>query len=360
MSNRVIYQVLGLYSGPNNPTGAHFSSGNSGINLINQFQRVQTVSHSWNVNRTAINQFGQLGAISREIVDAPTVSLSTSWYPVDLSNEREVGFYTSGDFSAIRYFLDKTQDTRNYFLAKAPEGQDLYSFSGQSQVIQITNASVSSYSTEGAVGGIPTCSLSVDALNWAVSTGSFNQSVRAVNPINGLEVTGLNYTIPTGTTGAVGSVAALRPGDITVSIGSAALGLTVSDLKIQSYNISFDLARDNLQQLGSRFAFSKEIQFPVTVSASVTANIGDFNTGSLADILCNDIPYNLFITLRDPSCTGNGPIAMQYAVKGVKIDSQEFTNDIGSNSAVTINYSTQLSGPGDTTIGLFMSGKQGF
>lgn len=355
--NRIIYQSLGAFAGPTPPTGAHFSSGNSGVNLISQIERVQTVNDSFSITRTDINVFGQLAAISREIIEQPTVSADISWYVADVANENRLGFYVSGDVSAVRYFLDKSQDERNYFLAIAPEGLDVYNYTGQSQVVQITNAGVASYSVEGAVGGIPTASITVEGLNWAASTGSIQQDLKAVNPTNGNVVSGFQYTLPVGTTGLAGAVAALRPGDITVDIGNAALGLNISDLKIQSYNISFDLARENLQKLGSRFAFAREIQFPVTVSASITADMGELDEASLADILCEDSPYDITVTLRDPACVGSGPVAVQYQVKGVKIDSQEFSNDIGSNSSVTINYSTQLSGPGDTSIGFFLSGK---
>lgn len=357
--NRTFYQVLGVFAGPGGTavTGGQFSSGNSGENLIQQLQRVQTCNHSFSVTRTDINQFGQLGAISREIIEQPTVSFDTSWYLADVSNEKNVGFNVDGAVTAIRDFLNKTQDERNYFLAIAPEGQDIYGWTGQNQVIQITNATISSYSTEGAVGGIPTSSISVEGLNWAVSTGSIEQELKAVNPTDGSVIPGLLYTVPVGTSGTAGSVAALRPGDISVDISNAALGLNIQDLKIQSYNVSFDLARENLQKLGSRFAFAKEIQFPVTVSVSITANIGDLEEADLSQLLCEDSPYDLDIVLRDPACVGSGPIAARFTAKGVKIDSQEFSNDIGSNSSVTINYSTQLAGPNDTSLGIFMSGK---
>lgn len=360
--NRVFYPVLGLYAGPGGlaVTGAHFSSGNSGVNLINQLQRVQTCNHNWSVTRTDINQLGQLAAISREIIEQPVASLDASWYLADLSNERKIGFYVSGDVSALRDFLNKTQDERNYFIPQAPEGQDLYNWTGQSMVVQIGNGAVASYSAEAAVGGIPTATFSVQGLNWAASTGSISQDLKAVNPVDGSVVTGFKYTIPVGVTGTVGSVAALRPGDISVNIGSAALGLNLSDLKIQSFNVSFDLARENLNKLGSRFAFSKEIQFPATVSASITAYVGDLNTGDLSLILCRDTAYDLDIIMRDPTCPGEaaGPVAVRFLVKSVKIDGQEFSNNIGDiASQVTINYSTQLSGPGDTAVGLFMSGK---
>lgn len=356
--NRQFYPVLAVLRGPTPATGQHFSSGNSGVNLISQLQRIQSCNHSFSISRTDVNQFGQLGAISREIIEQPTVSFETSWNVADVFNERMLGLYVSGDQSCVKFILDGTEDERNYFLAVAPQGQDFYGWTGQSQVVQITNGFLASYRTEGAVGGIPNASATVQALNWAVSTGSSGQDLKAVNPVDGQVVAGRLFTLPVGTTGIVGSVAALRPGDITVDISNAAVGLNISDLKIQNYNLSFDLSRQNLQKLGSRFAFSKEIQFPVTVSASITANLGDLDTGNLSDILCNDRAYDLAVTLRDPTCTGSGPVAAKYIMKSVKLDGQQFTNNLGDlASAVTLNYSCQLGGPNDSSLGFFISGK---
>ena len=36
-----------------------------------------------------------------------------------------------------------------------------------------------------------------------------------------------------------------------------------------------ELGREDLQKLGSRFAFSKEIEFPASASMDVSANVGD-------------------------------------------------------------------------------------
>lgn len=365
-TTRQFYQVFALYNGPTPATGFMFNTGfngvytgsNAGNNLIQQFQRIQTVSDSFNITRTDINQWGQLAAVSREIINAPTVSMEGSYYLADFSNERKLGLYVSGDQSALTNLLNKTSDEHNYFIAVAPQGQDEIGWTGQSQTFQITNGFLASYSAEGAVGGIPTANFTVQGLNWATNTGSFLQDVKAVNQTNGQIVTGRLFTLPVGVSGISNTVSALRPADITVSIGSAAIGVDVTDLKLQSFNVSFDLNRQDLQKLGSRFAYSKEIQFPVTCSASVTAYYGNLTPDSLSNVLCNDVPYNITIQLADPSCTGNGNVAIQYQLLGMKIDSQSFAaQGVGDlASTVTINYSCQLGGPSDPK-GLYLSGR---
>jgi len=363
-TTRIFYQVLGLAVGPSPATGYQFVTGfgaaqtgaNSGNNLIQQLQRVQSITDGFTLTRTNINTMGQLSLLSREIVTAPQVTLGGSYYVSDLANERVLGLYVSGNQAALTSILNKTQAEKNYFIAIAPQGQDLIGWTGQSQVIQITNGFLASWSTEGSVGNIPTTSFSVQGYNYATSTGSKNQILQAIDPTAGSAITGINFSLPTFSTG-IASVSALRPIDTTLSISNSALGLNASDVKVQSYSISFDLNLQPLQQLGQRFPYSREIQFPVTLSASVTAYFGDVVTGSLVNVLCNDTPYDLTVSLNDPCATG-AP-AVSYILKGMKVDSQSFgSQDIGSVAGtVTLNYTTTIGGPNDLQNNLFLSGR---
>jgi hypothetical protein len=358
--NRIFYPTQALFVGPTPSTGQHYNSGNSGINAVAQLHRIQSVNYSFNVTRTDVNQFSSLAAIGREIIQQPTVNLSFSYYVANVANEYNMGFYVSGDQTAVKNLLNKTADDKNYFLSVAPEGENYYGWTGNYSAIAIGNGFISSYSTEGSVGSLPTANVSVEALNINFDTGVMSgPTLPAVNPVNGLPITTYTYTLPTGTSGTAGAPAALRHGDIEMTIGQAALGVLVSDAKIQSYNISYDLARENLEKLGSRFAFSKEITFPVTVSLAITANIGDLTTGKLSNILATDEQYTVEINLREPNIiAGTGPIAAKYILRNLKIDSQDFSNDIGSSASVTLNLSTQLGGPTETDKGFFISGKR--
>lgn len=357
-ASRFFYGNLGIFAGTGNPTGYHFSSGNSGINFIHQLQRIQSYTEDFTITRTDINQFGQINEVGREIIEQPLATLTFNAYVADLSNEKKIGLYVSGDQSCIKDILNKTSDEHNYFVVVAPEGQELIGWTGQNKVIQTTNATLTSYSTQGAVGDIPTIDVTLEGLNRASSTGSFVQDLKAVDPVAGNVVTGLKYTIPVAVSGTAGSVSALRPNDITIDIDSATLGFSTTNLPIQSYTVSFDLARTPLQKLGSRFAYARVPTFPVTVSASFTANVTDIDESDLSNLLCNDVNYDWTINLKEPACTGSGPIAAQYQIKDLKIDSQSSTLSIGDDAQqFTVNGSVQIGGPSVTTKGLFMSGK---
>jgi len=265
---------------------------------------------------------------------------------------------------ALADILSGGADVKNYYILVSPEGTDAnintVIATGQGKTIGIGNGGLTSYSVEAAVGGFPTVTVNAEALNmkfYGATTG-FSPTVRSSD---GFPNNTQTFSLPTPTTGD--GYTALRPGDVTLSISG--IGVDSSDLKIQSFTLSTDIGRDPIQKLGSKYAFSREITFPVTVTASVEAIIGDIagtdNLGNaLTDIVCNDgNSYDLTFTLGRPSADCNDstldtPYAMRYTLKGAKLDSQEFSSAIGDNKSVTLGFSAQIGGPNDTNKGLFI------
>lgn len=362
MANRTrsITQSNLLYVGPSPATGAHFSTPPSGgTNLLSQLHRVQSANFGANVTRTDINQFGQLDALDRIILEAPTVNLDFSYIVANALNADSLGFVTNGVQSMISGILAKEEDEKNYFLVTTREGTDAIgnAEAGSTMTtIGIGNGFISNFSAQGAVGGFPTENVTVEGLN-IVSYLSNAGSSPAVIPINGTRVSNSPFTVPVSasTTGVVGMSSALRPGDITISINDPLFGPSIEDLKIQSYNISVPLSRESLNKLGSTFAFSKEIQFPITATASITAIVGNLVTGGLDTVICNDGSNNIDITLRKPVCGGVGTPAVIYSLRGAKLASQSYTTQIGQNQEVTLNYEVSI-GAGSSSNGIFLSG----
>lgn len=378
--NRVIYQSEALYVGPTTIAQNHTTSN------VSQLQRVQSANYSFNLERQDVNQFGELASIDRVILSAPTVSLDFSYFVANLYNENALGFNIMGSsnstyISCISGILDKTSDEKNYFIKTVKEGADALSVSPHpdadgfdegvathltQSTIGIGNGFITSYTTEGSVGNFPTASVNVEALNMVIQSGASGIYVPSVNPSDGTAVTAYTVVLPAAESSpASDSTSVLRPGQITLSMvdngnvfGSnefGEMGVLVNDAKIQSYNISFDLGRTPLEKLGSKFAFAREIDFPVTITASIEANVGELTTGNLADMIQSDNDYDLFVRLKDPN---NSTINADYHIKKAKLDSEEFSSAIGDNKSVTLNFSAQVGGPNQTDIGFFMSGVQ--
>lgn len=366
MSTRIFYPAYALQVGPSPATGFQWNTGfndvytgaNSGINLIQNLQRLQSITNGLSQDRTTINQMGQLPFVSREITTPPTVNLGCSYYVADLSNERILGFYVSGDQGAIGPILDQTQATKNYFISISPQGTDNIGYTGVARDVElISNGQLASWSTEGSVGNIPTTTVAIQGLNYATYTGSNFQELLAIDVGNaGNYVTSKYFTLPTTSSGIAPTVAALRPNDISIDISNAAIGLQISDLKAQSYSVSFDLNVQPLTKLGSIYPYAIEPTFPVTLSASASFYMGDLITGSYKSVLCADSPYNVSIRLNDPCGAGE---AVAFELRGVKVDSQSFdSQDIGSIAGVVnLAWSTQLGSATSTSANLFMSGR---
>ena len=179
-------------------------------------------------------------------------------------------------------------------------------------------------------------------------------------------------TLPVSTTNlnpndvnVTGAISTLRPGDITISLKKSSgaeedlPGAKVSNAHIQSYNISFDLARTPIQRLGNRFAFARPIDFPISASFSFDAILADLTTGTISDLIDCDEDYEATVFLKNvPDC--NKPkikeTVMSYTMKKLKLESQSFSSSIGDNKTVSLDFSCQIGAPEQSDVGVFMSG----
>ena len=410
--NRVIYQSQAVYCSQTAYDSAQTASG-----TIAQLDRIQSANYSFSVGRTDVNQFGDLAAIDRIITESPTVSFDTSYYLANFYNELRLGFTVthSGDntfSSAITDVIDSAKPAfqKNYYILTTKEGKDAnedYTSGDYDSIIGIGNAFITNYSSEAAVGGLPTVSVSAEGQNMnfvnlpflgngtnpgtttanGFTTGVGSQGANtllrvsgespAINATNGAAL-GKFVTLPVAKTNlsdtGAALISSLRPGDITLTlaqksgnaVGTAAIdnglpadyaGASISDAHIQSYTLGFDLGRTPIEKLGSKFAFARVVDFPVTVSLSVDAVLADLTSGSLAEMIDCDQEYDARISIKDSVCGGaDQTVVCNYIVKGLKVDSQSFTSSIGDNKSVTLDFSAQIGGPNQSGMGVFMSG----
>ena len=438
--NRVIYQSEAVYvsqSGYNGDLTA--TSGYEATtkgkptvanavarDAVSDLHRVQSANYSFSIARQDVNQFGELAAIDRIITETPTVSLDTSYILATLDNEHKLGFEVTPSGSSAENMVscisgiintESNAHQKDYFILTTKEGSDAIANTNTGKyesIIGIGNGFISSYSAEAAVGGLPTASVSVEAMNMnfnTVATGTqissaavaptasslrgfrFNQASAvlsgisginpAINPTDGTSVD-KNVVLPIATTNISGSassnagmISALRPGDITLSLiaGGGALnddlmasgataddlvvGADIKDAHIQSFTLSFDMSRTPIQRLGTRFAFARPVDFPITASLSVDAILADLTTGTVSDLIDCDSSYDAIIKMKDPRLCGASTtreVAVAFLARDLKVDSESFSSSIGDNKSVTLDFSCQIGGPEQTNVGVFMSG----
>ena len=433
--NRVIYQSEAVYvtqSGYNldltatsgwaptaegTPTVADANARDAVMDL----HRVQSANYSFNVSRQDVNQFGELAAIDRIITETPTVSFDTSYILAGLDNEAKLGFQVTPSgtpaqgggaenmVSCVSGLIDSSSNAhqKDYFILTTKEGSDAVanSQSGKYEsIIGIGNGFITSYSTEGAVGGLPTANVSVEGMNMnfnTIATGDqisskapvgkgfrINPDTSALSGISGLspaidptDGTAIDQKvvlpIPTANASGAGGglISALRPGDITLSLVAGGtplndvlmansttaddllVGTNIKDAHIQSYTLSFDLGRTPIQQLGTRFAFARPVDFPITASLSIDTILSDLTTGTIADLINCDNSYDAVIKIKDPTCLiSPKPVVVAYLMRDLKIDSESFSSSIGDNKSATLDFSCQIGGPEQKNVGVFMSG----
>lgn len=307
---------------------------------------------------------------------------------------------------------------RNYFILTTEEGTDAVKNSkteDTKSVIALGNGFVTNYSIEAAVGGMPTASVTVDGLNLRSYTGTQSLDIPAINTIYGTPQSGIEFSLPPAISGkgegTIGSdeiwgtsddytglasdlddtegyqgnnegfgvegVSCLRPGDISLKLGAAggaggfqklpfteatdvaaATDYESSTAHIQSFSIDVPINRSTINRLGNPYGYAKVVDFPVEISVSISAILSDLQEGNVAEMLFDQEEHDLQFVMREPTQSGNGPVAMSYIVKGAKIQGESYSSSIGDNKTVEMTFTAQLGGPEDKFNGLFISGSR--
>ena len=370
---RVIYQSEALFSATTgSATAADFA----------QIHRVQDISHSVEVARTDVNEFGRLAALSREVIEVPTVSCDFSYYVIDGHNEASglgltvEGFGPSAAVNCLSGVMAEGGTAeKNYYILTVPEGDDATQASSYSAaqsakngVIGVGNGFVTSYGFSASVGEIPSASVSVEASNLRFDEKSSGIPNPGIDPSDGSALAG-TVDVPNSTTGDLQAFA-VRPGDITVDFGTEALtqgGAILPGMGdgssgtacLQSVSIDLPMSRTPLQCMGSVFPKSRELDLPISVTLTANANVADITSGDLNSLLCDDAQErNITVTMRNKCGDSTNDNLMVFTLKGATLDSQSMSSSIGDNKSVDMTFSAQVGGPQDTTNGLFISGSK--
>jgi hypothetical protein len=385
-NNRVIYQSDALY------VSREIKSTGADDHL--QLRRVQSANYSLTVNRTDVNQFGQLSRIEAIILESPTVSFDTSYLLGDGFNEQALNFQNSPTFATgfVKGQIESTSGT-NLYIISAKEGEDINTTTVDStnfSSVGIGNAFLTDYTVEASVGSIPTVTVSFEGTNMN-GTAGISGGANGFSGISGAGIDPVAGTVPStflasGAEGQDGQTTqfagnrtgvvlpapskglsagtiptALRPGDIELSFANAN-GDSIANITagsdgahVQSVSLSVPLSRTPIERLGSRFAYARVVDFPIVPTLSVSAIVNETQTNALTDIINDDsFISELQFTFKD-SDTANTPRA-SYKLKNVKLDSESFSSSIGPNKAIDLSFSVSIGGPSDTTNNVFFSG----
>lgn len=357
--NRVIYQSQALFAAPTGTTTITSADHN--------LRRVQSCNYNFSITRQDINQYGELAAIDRLILQEPTVAVDLSYYfePTGF-NEGHLGFRTdavTGTSTVSDHMLDYIissgtgYDQKNVYVLVSDAGIDAndptnMSASTVEGIIGIGNAFVTSWSLEAAVGAIPTVSCALEGQNIVFTGGGGSYNIGNPAVVDGVDISTSNIVALPDGAGLFNSgseVSAVRPGDITLKLGTSdsdnapMFGLSESDLKIQSATIAMTIGREPIRKLGKAFAFAREITFPINCTLSVNAIVGVTASNKLYTLMTtNGDNTKYYCELKLVGYQGATAHEGYVMLKGAKLDSQNFTSSIGPNQTVTMEFSAQI------------------
>lgn len=408
-----IYGNIGGFSGPGG-TKYHFISENGNLNseasatgnysLIFPLNRVISTTFSINADRTNISHLGDLGTIKRPLLNNVEVNLSVDWYINGLINEQRIGLqcnipsgdsftgpmlYGTGRVSPI-YGLYSRDTNRSYesefgwplfqreprtmFFATSKSNTDFNNrISGNdiSSMYRNTDVDVygfgdcflNSYRVSAGVNQLPQVSTTFICNNLEVYSSGFDCYIPSISATSNNVESGYKFSIPNNFQGT-GLPTVLIPSDISLSIKQRTnssenltdLFLDYTDVKIQSFDFSFNLNRTPLYSIGSKFPLDKPIQFPVICSLDFNLLPGDNKAGSLVSLLKRDEEYDIIIKLnyQRNSQIFNGT-AIEYQFIGAKLNNFEDNISVSQRKNNSLSFTTELD-PLNTTRGLFITG----
>ena len=374
-NNRIIYQSEALYVSSGVTADA--------ADEHKQLRRVQSANYSLNVTRQDVNQFGELARIDSLILESPTVSFDTSYLLGNGFNEMALGFKNSTSFNAgfISGQIAASGSDRNFYILTTPEGVDINSpradidLDGSAEstegnkdfsVIGIGNAFCTDYTLDASVGDFPTVSLSFEGTNMNASVNVTGTSGANYSGISGAGINNADGTAASNQASIQlpeaqsadddSAVTALRPGDIEVSLSNAdaktIVDLDSNEAHVQSISLSIPMSRTPIDKLGSKFAFARTVDFPITPTLSVSAVLSEITAKALNSLIDSDTAISeLQLTFKEGSSARSS-----FKLKQVKLDSESYSSSIGPNKTVDLTFSLTVGGPNDTTNNVFFSG----
>lgn len=370
MRNRIIYNNVGLLTGPSPAFQAH--SGVDGDSKLTSLNLVQTSSFDMALNRADVKQIGGTRLAARQAVTQPSVSLGFSYLLTDGINEKTLGFNVAGETSFLSGVTGN--DDRNFFLFVSENAQtdfNLQSGFSNMDVLSFGNCYINNYSLEASVGAFPSVSVDYSACNvrFDQTSGTYNPGhpnpkfdsiyasgiIPAVNRENGTLATDFdNYgyvVMPGGTqelnapgTGIfhTGNTTHLTPGDIELMLSNPNIGgIRLSgDLKmhVQSVAINIPINRTDLMGFGSKYVYDRRAEYPTLGQMQISATANHIVTGHSHAIFSKDDDYQMEILFKK-GATDNVLTKFQDA----KIVSESISQSIGSNMSFDATFSFECS-----------------
>ena len=301
--NRIIYQsqAVGI-------------TGDATNNTLVTLHGVQSVTYGIEVSREEVNQFGQLGAVDRIVLEAPTATQEVQFhYPNGLTAAQLTALVTGSLSTAVNGLL---------IALDSDEGQDYAESNNTTSTVYLKSGRLSSLSFEASVGAIPSVTLGFEgtalvyanapATPVAAPTGSYNTNL--------VSFTGVN---------------------LTLANGSA----THIDTHAQSATLSFDLGSEGLQRLGAGgLVYARVPTFPATATLEVEGLAIDRGMSLDLDNLSSKASDSANTDLGGRTNVSVSVGSVTFTLVNATLDSVSYNNAIGDNATCSATFGVSIGG----------------
>ena len=383
-TNRIIYNVQDVLIGPE--SSVPLGSINTGdYYILKRLDGVQSFNYSFSQNAEDVSILGRSDNVDKNLSSPIDVNLDFQYYINNVNNEHRLGFNTRNQNQSTRSnfisnFTDQAKDYRNFYLVSNYSGEDVHSQhynyntidsnypvniadpnSSDYTLLSFLRCYATSYSSSITVGEIATASVSlVGDGSILYITGNNNQAPFLDPKTLEVNTSGKELVVPKKVisnspnyTDANSYYNFFNQGEINLAITRTPeeenlLKFETND--VQSVNVSIDLSRENVSYLGYKGYSDRTLSLPKTAELSVELLDNKSLSGSFQDLKTGDYDYNFSIDF-----TKTGELKMNYIASGAKLESISYSNSIGSNRTISMDFSVRLDLDDDEK-GFFVSG----
>jgi hypothetical protein len=275
---------------------------------------VQSVTYGLDVTREDINQFGELGAVDRIVLEAPVANTETSFYLGGMPSKSDSEASLSG--LLVRAITGGTVNIR--IGLDEDEGAD---YDGQDATVNLISGNLTSMNVEASVGAIPTVTL-------------------------GFEGTDLTYAAGSAIGAPTSSIPFATQSGVVVSLQSPE---TVHHTHVQSATVNFDLGLEGLQKLGSAdapYVYARVPSFPATASLTLESLAVDKGMSMTLTSLKQKATEG---TANNSTTGGFVNVGVNFGGQNFSLinstlDSVSFNNAIGDNATASATFSCSIGG----------------
>ena len=288
------------------------------------------------------------------------------------------------------------REPKNFYVATSQDFNDLNDYStgnyksSNTDVFAFGDCYLNSYKQSTSVNQIPLVNVDFICNNLEYYNYASGKNIPSINPKDGSIRSGIIFNLPNNfETTNKSSPTVLLPSDISVDIKSVPSGdylstvnnnvistvldvygdkitlnqdadtvnlpISISDLKLQSYNFELNLNREPLYNIGYKFPLDRRINFPVFCNLDFNAIVGENRTGSLIKFINKDREWDITIKLSFQPYQSYTGVAIIYKFLGSKFNSLSIEDGIDKLRTANFSFTTELN-PNYNTRGFFISG----